>query len=299
MKKMASLLLTGALMLSPQMVFAGTTDQGKLITFGREPYSYYYLYEGVYRLNPDGTGRELLVDQTGEEQYATVSDDGKMMVYSANSSLNNKEGDYELYLRNLETGVETRLTNNGLNDVYADISPDGSKIVFSRKLDTQNHYAIYVINSDGTGEQQLTSGTDAELGPRWSPDGTKIAYSDGYLSGNEQIYVMNADGTGKTQVTNTPGNKRFPSWSKDGSQLLFSIDNMKGIGTIQADGTGYKELTTSGQFSYAGFPKFSADGQTIIFTAKAGEYTLWSMDKDGNNPHQLSNDCQFLSDWVW
>lgn len=307
MKKIAAWVLVGGLTLFPGMAFADV-QPGQLITFGA-PGTPPDGYNGIYSMNPDGSNREVLVDKPGSEYEAAISDDGKTLVYDHRPECKPDGSwwtceDYDIFVRNLETGEERQLTDNTVEDHVWDISPDGSQIVFSRDNGYPNYYDLYVMNIDGSGLKQLTSrGNSNEVGARWSPDGSKIAYSAHDSSGNSQIYVMNADGTGEIQITNTLGNNFFPSWSKDGNKLVFSINQNKGIATINVDGTGYEELTTDGQFSYANDPKFSADGKTIVFSAvlpgNSGQPTLWSMNSDGTDAHEISQDPQFASDWLW
>ncbi len=52
----------------------------------------------------------------------------------------------------------------------ADVSPDGSMIVFTRGTD------VWLMDAGGTWSRALTVTTDVEADPRWSPDGTRIAF---------------------------------------------------------------------------------------------------------------------------
>ena len=63
------------------------------------------------------------------------------------------------------------LLAGGANRIW---SPDGNKILFNR-FPFGNWADLYVMNLDGTGEQQLTSGFPA-WSASWSPDGARIAY---------------------------------------------------------------------------------------------------------------------------
>jgi TolB protein len=71
---------------------------------------------------------------------------------------------------------------------------------------------IFVMNADGTGVTQLTSGNFTDDDPVWSPDGRQIAFQS-TRDGHEEVYVINADGTAPTRLTFTQGDfSAVPSW---------------------------------------------------------------------------------------
>ncbi len=76
---------------------------------------------------------------------------------------------------------------------------------------------IYTIEPDGTGLQQLTTGS-GDSGPRWSPNGKDIAYND-----NGNLWIMHANGSHQRRITDAA--PRFtdarPSWSPNGRYLAF------------------------------------------------------------------------------
>jgi Tol biopolymer transport system component len=55
---------------------------------------------------------------------------------------------------------------------------------------------IYVINADGTGLKQLTTGAK-NYRPKWSPNGQRIAYIHEATGGSKDIWVMSATGTNR------------------------------------------------------------------------------------------------------
>ncbi len=130
-------------------------------------------------------------------------------------------------------------------------SPSLDKIVYSSGYTTANQmYNIYVMNSDGTGQMQLTNQTGAQyLKPTWSPNGSKIAFSN-YT--DNQIYVMNADGSAMHALVNVSGHHYHPTWSLCGTQIAFSSDlynpgatTPNHIYVVNADGSGSPVNLTS------------------------------------------------------
>jgi len=93
------------------------------------------------------------------------------------------------------------------------------KIAFESHRDGNGE--IYVMNTDGSGLQNLTNDPSFDIWPAWSPDGTRIAFSSD-RDGLDNIYVMNADGSGLRKLTNSHGNTYGPVWSPDGSHIAFA-----------------------------------------------------------------------------
>jgi len=60
---------------------------------------------------------------------------------------------------------------------------------------------LFIVNVDGTGKKQLTSGTVPHVGAQWSPDGSAIYYRSPE-GGSWGIWRMNADGSNPTRIAN-------------------------------------------------------------------------------------------------
>ncbi len=113
-------------------------------------------------------------------------------------------------------------------------SPDGSRIAFDRCCGGGGA-DIWVVNVDGSGEIDLTTGPDDETDPSWSPDGTRIALvmrenpdderadqsSEALIS---NIYVVEVETGSLKQITHlTQGQTETPFWSPDGNTLAFNV----------------------------------------------------------------------------
>ncbi len=141
-----------------------------------------------------------------------------------------------IWMMNLDGSQMEQVTFGDVQDDSPDISPDGTKLVYSRnaspqQFDADNHPGILVKDLSSGVEIPVTVGSDypwgvyVSFGPTWSPDGTKIAFqrTDIVNFGPEQwmigIWIVDfAPSIGEPkQITPLTGySRQSPSWSPDG-----------------------------------------------------------------------------------
>lgn len=121
----------------------------------------------------------------------------------------NRDGDFDVYRLELQTGRVAQLTNEDGVDAEAKESPDGQRIAFASSRDGDSD--IYVMDADGGNVRRLTENDAADRCPQWSPDGRQLSfYSE--RDGNGEIYVMDRDGGHQRRVTNSPGSDGVADW---------------------------------------------------------------------------------------
>lgn len=140
---------------------------------------------------------------------------------------------------------------------------------------------IFTMNSDGSGQKNLTHSQAAECDPALSPDGTRIAFA--LLVGEKKdavgLYTMSIDGSDRRQVTSAKTVACSPSWSPDGLQIAFTHVTWKVGEQVRLDYDAQVELiSTSGGSArklVAGWnPVWSPDGKQILFTGVDGSLCL-------------------------
>jgi TolB protein len=218
-----------------------------------------FIVGDLFLMNTDGTEQTLLT----RGDSVSWSPDGKTIAFHASASYYASGGletgcpvvpfpggaasDSDIFVVNVDdllAGAEqpTNITNspNKIDD-DADWSPDGQKLVFTNRdandPDQLNPLSaeIYVMNVDDKGmptgaPERLTFNDYEERGPAWSPDNSKIVYSCRVGPVNPAV-----------------GYKSFR------------------ICVINADGTGWQQLTNEADSMSDLTATWSPDGQQIVF----------------------------------
>jgi len=151
------------------------------------------------------------------------------------------------------------------------LSPDGKTIVFMA--------AGFLWEQAVTGGEakKLLEENSYQLDPAFSPDGNRIAFvSD--TQGKRELRVLDLV-TRKTKSLATVGGYSWilqPTWSPDGKNILFQRSDALGVPfrfiKMNSETGGDTTLLASAGNSWNGRPHFSADGNTIYFTARKGMF---------------------------
>jgi TolB protein len=164
------------------------------------------------------------------------------------------------------------------------------KIYYSRVH--HGSYQIYRVNSDGSGQQRLTSGPGSKFSLAVSPNGKKIAFVKN-RNHDEHMLVMPAKGGDATFVVSGEA----PSFSPSGRKLLFSSGRRGESQKDQlfrlrlADGH-LTRLTRQGTYGAAAY---SPNGKQIVYAARGSNprfgstVQLWTMGADGSHRHKLTH----------
>jgi len=159
---------------------------------------------------------------------------------------------------------------------------------------------IAIINADGGGFHEATSGPNNNGFPSMAPDGKRFVYRSFGPEG-DGLKIMNVETKAVTMLTK--GYDNFPLWSPRGDLIMFSraAQGDYEIYTIKPDGSGVKRLTFArGNDAHMAW---SPDGEHIVFaTSRLGfkdemTYTdapqpygeLFVMRADGSGVQQLTD----------
>ena len=228
----------------------------------------------------DGPSIYLLDLESGNLRWLTLGDwpgwspDGTKIVFQRDSNNYLPLADVELSLIDVQTQVETKLTdvNGSSYSAMPAWSPDGSKIAYVRveAEGCQNLYAISIIDPSGNplGPVTCQDGINAmDAGPVWSPDSKEIAFMRRIYRGSTpsyyELYKVTLEGQQLKKLTTSTGfdyAEFTPSWSNDGKNIAVG-SNMDGdfdVWLVDPSGrNGYKKNLTDSNLDIDGYPAFS------------------------------------------
>lgn len=199
-----------------------------------------------------------------------------------------------------------RLTPVGKEALYPAWSTNGSQLSFTRRVG--GVWEIFAINSDGTGERQLSKfrseGKRPSWGARtsWSPDGKYIAFSVSFgRSAGYEIYLMNLETGEYEALTGDDYDGRVPSFSPDGKLLAFNSTATGKWETVVMDMTTRQIRRLGNQASAFGL-SWSPDGTHILYAGRKNNNTdIYIMDADGKNQRRLttSSGLDIAPCWIY
>ena len=110
-----------------------------------------------------------------------LSPDGRSLTYESPT-----EESLELFLRDLETNEERRLTRNEHPDWSPTWAPTGDRIAFASSR--SDNVDIYILNLSNLAVERLTTHEDDDINPDWGSDGR--VYFNSNRSGAWEIYAI-------------------------------------------------------------------------------------------------------------
>jgi TolB protein len=158
---------------------------------------------------------------------------------------------------------------------YFDLSwlPDG-RIVYAS--DATGSADLWLMNANGSGQRQITSGIGRSYGPTASPDAKSIAYHSN-RTGNWEVWRIDMNGTGTQQLSSNAGDGNWPQFTPDGKNVVFhrtSPTAVFNLWQVPSHGGTAKQLTTAVTMH----PAVSrADGRIAAWYSDKAERPEWKL----------------------
>ncbi|WP_460557758.1 TolB family protein [Ferruginibacter profundus] len=198
----------------------------------------------IFMAGLDGKIVKQLTTSKGYDAEATLSPDGKKMIYTSD-----KDGDIDLYVMDLKTGKEKRITNTLGYDGGAWFSPNGKKIIWrasrpkteaevkeykellAENLVAPTNMEVFVSDLDGNNVKQVTSFGNANWAPSYMHDSKRIIFASNHQSKRGypfNLFTINEDGTNLEKVTAEKIFDAFAMFSPDGKKIVFCSNRNNG-----------------------------------------------------------------------
>ena len=148
---------------------------------------------------------------------------------------------------------------------------------------------------------QLTFAEGVEDYPAWSPDGKTLLYA-GEVGKIRKIFRKDLSSGQDSQLTHGDSDDLQPAWSPDGKRVAFVRARQPGVKLQPGDvfgqfdegdvwvldvASGAESKLVEKAFS----PAFSPAGDRIAVDASwVGPRRIWTLDRDGHNPQQITTD---------
>jgi len=221
------------------------------------------------------------------------SPDGAKIAFSSD-----RDGNWEIYLVDVSTQKETRITYEKAADGQPAWTPAGDLLAIVSKRDGQRCGDLYLLHT-GTGQTTRTtfrtSGCDRH--PSWTPTplpgeiSKRVVFDSDRDDGKGEIYSLDIGTFAVTRITFREAQQDLhPTISPDGSKIAFQsyVDRNWEIFVMDSDGRNIKQLTSNPKDDIQ--PAWSPDGQKIAFASyRDGNWEIYVMDTDGSNVRKVTN----------
>ena len=212
-----------------------------------------------------------------------ISPDGRRVVYNRNGMdvMADRKAS-RLWIVNEDGSANVPLTGRDVSESGAVWSPDGSRIAFTSSTENGSEIHVYWLENGKTA--RLTQLERSPRGLSWAPDGQQIAFSM-LVPEDAPVLVSAPKKPEGAEWADSPRVTTRLKYERDGSGYIETGYNHFFI--VPAIG-GSPRQVTSGLFHHSGTPQWSADGQSLIFSANRNDD--WEHEHENSEIYSVATD---------
>lgn len=276
---------------------------GKRLLFSQKPEEFYQ----IFTTDLSGSEPVPLSFGDGDNSIQDISSDGARILFSSVTETS------DLWRIDKETAKESLAASQIDAELWADVSPDSSMIVYQSIKNLRQ--GSNLLNSSIVTQPISKDGRPLKLAengflPQWSPDGKTVAFLklDGQKTEiwrvadtGDLLKRISADGVQSLDYWISPYLKsqvKHLSWAPKDSVLAFPAtkEGFSNIWTVSADGANERKLSVnqdSNQQLYC--PIWASDGNRIAFCSQMRKrdaegkrkYFIWFYDIETSNQQKV------------
>ena len=245
----------------------------------------------LYRIRPDGNGRQLIDQLNGYIYAPTWSADGQMLAYSKQAARQHPK----IYIYDVKSGSHNLVVNAEGSNLSPSFSPDGKNLLYSSTVG--GNADIYEMRLSDGSTKQLTTLPSTEVQPSYASDGQSFVYtSDKFRAGRPSIYRYSF-ATGNAALISTGAYAASPQLSLDSQRLAYlngrkaSVMMLTTRQVINLAETGLDEparLSPSGQYALYPTRQSNLGGQVGGQSSQSGG-SLVIHSLEGNTSYAISS----------
>lgn len=190
----------------------------------------------IWIMDADGSNDFNLTNSFDDEDTPCWSPDG-MRLFFARNLYPSRTGCapcsyWEIFTKDLITGIESRLTYNQYREMSPRVSPDGKFVVYTKAEnpnDCCNQTDVWIMRSDGSDQLPICLEHNGyyEWAEDWGSSNNKILFAEYIPLSTPEIFCIDPNGTNLVRLTNNNFYDYPTKFSPDGQNVLF-ISNRNG-----------------------------------------------------------------------
>lgn len=225
---------------------------------------------------------------TGDVSYLTISPDGNRTAYTRG---------FEIYVRNLEAGDETKLMiENAARIACLQFSPTDDSVYFGNVYNRDEKGSVFRAASSGGAAIEVAA--NVWSGFSLSPDGKELAFVRKFPAENRQGVILKNLETGAEKTIagiNLPEEfywNNYPAWSADGRKIaLVATDQTEHFARLLIIENGAPRELKLPNFRNVEQVVWSADASALIAAANDGNnFQLWKISASDGAARRITND---------